>query len=83
MLGLDSLCRAERQTILALDITDIEGVEAGDIATLIGEGISAEEVAEWSNTSAYEVLLAIGARVRRRYSNGPGVEPRSSVPETE
>ncbi|MGH7912177.1 MAG: alanine racemase [Candidatus Dormibacteraceae bacterium] len=53
--------------MLALDVTDIPGVRPGDVATLIGRGISAEEVAEWSGTSSYEVLLAIGARVRRRY----------------
>lgn len=52
---------------LALDVTDIPGVRPGDVATLIGHGISAEEVAEWSMTSTYEILLAIGARVQRIY----------------
>lgn len=58
--------------MLALDVTDIEGVAPGDVATLIGEGIAAEEVAEWSGTSSYEVLLAIGARVRRVYRDEVG-----------
>ena len=40
----------------------------GDRVTLIGEGISAEEVAEWSGTNVYEVLTSIGQRVERRYS---------------
>ncbi|MGH7487247.1 MAG: alanine racemase C-terminal domain-containing protein [bacterium] len=39
--------------------------------TLIGqdgeERITAEQVAEWSGTISYEVLTAIGPRVRRRY----------------
>jgi alanine racemase len=43
----------------------------GDVVTLIGtdgdERISAEEVATWSDTISYEVLTAIGPRVKRRY----------------
>jgi alanine racemase len=35
--------------------------------TLIGDGISAEEVADWSGTISYEVLTALGRRVERRY----------------
>lgn len=56
---------------ITLDVTDIPAVEAGDIATLIGpdgeERITAEEVAQWSNTISYEVLTSIGSRVERRY----------------
>lgn len=52
---------------VTLDVTDVPGVRAGDAATLIGEGISAEEVAEWSDTISYEVLTSIGPRVRRVY----------------
>lgn len=58
--------------MLALDVTDIDGVAPGDVATLIGQGITAEEVAGWSGTSSYEVLLAIGARVRRIYKEEVG-----------
>jgi len=57
---------------ITVDVTGVEGVRAGDVATLIGgdgqESISAEEVAEWSGTISYEVLTAIGGRVERRYS---------------
>jgi alanine racemase len=52
---------------LTADVTGIEGVRAGDVATLIGDGIRAEEVAEWSGTISYEVLTGIGSRVRRIY----------------
>lgn len=52
---------------LTLDVTEVPGVRPGDVATLIGEGITAEEVGEWSGTSSYEVLCAIGPRVQRRY----------------
>ena len=57
---------------ITLDVTDVPGVQPGDIATLIGaEGdqrITAEEVGAWSGTISYEVLTSIGPRVERRYS---------------
>jgi alanine racemase len=57
---------------ITIDVSDVDGVAVGDVATLIGadgdERITAEEVAEWSNTISYEVLTAIGPRVKRRYS---------------
>jgi len=53
-------------------VTDVPDVEAGDVVTVIGADgdarITAEEVAEWSGTISYEVLTAIGPRVKRRYS---------------
>ncbi|MGH7778171.1 MAG: alanine racemase, partial [Candidatus Dormibacterales bacterium] len=56
---------------LALDVTDVPEVRAGDVATLIGEDsghlVSAEEVADWSGTISYEVLTSLGARVARVY----------------
>lgn len=57
---------------ITLDVTDVPGVQVGDVATLIGrdgdEKITAEEVGEWSGTISYEVLTSIGPRVERRYS---------------
>ena len=57
---------------ITLDVTDVPGVQVGDVATLIGadgdEQITAVEVGEWSNTISYEVLTSIGPRVERRYS---------------
>jgi alanine racemase len=56
---------------ITLDVTDVPGVEVGDVASLIGsdgdETITAEEVAKWSGTISYEVLTSIGPRVQRRY----------------
>jgi alanine racemase len=49
------------------DVGEVPGVRAGDWATLIGEGITADEVADWSGTIAYEVLTSIGRRVERVY----------------
>jgi alanine racemase len=57
---------------ITVDVTDVPGVQIGDVVTVIGEDqgerITAEEVAEWSNTISYEVLTSIGPRVERRYS---------------
>jgi alanine racemase len=56
---------------ITVDVTGVPGVEVGDVVTLIGADgdarITAEEVAEWSGTISYEVLTAIGPRVKRRY----------------
>ena len=55
---------------ITLDVSNVPGVRLGDTATLIGRDgdqvITAEEVAEWSNTISYEVLTSIGPRVERR-----------------
>jgi alanine racemase len=52
---------------ITLDVTDVPEAKAGDMVTLIGDGISAEQVAEWSGTISYEVLTALGGRVTRVY----------------
>jgi alanine racemase len=58
---------------ITLDVTRVPGVAVGDVVTLIGadedERITAEEVAEWSETISYEVLTSIGNRVERRYTD--------------
>ena len=53
---------------LNVDVTDVPGVTPGDVVTLIGDGITADEVAEWSGTIAHEVLTSLGNRVARRYA---------------
>jgi len=57
---------------ITVDVSDVGGVQPGDVVTVIGEDrgerITAEEVAEWSKTISWEVLSAIGPRVERRYS---------------
>ena len=51
------------------DVTDIPEVKAGDPVTLMGtdgnETITAEDIARWSGTISYEVLLSCGSRVPR------------------
>jgi alanine racemase len=52
-----------------LDVTDVPGVAEGDEVVLIGsagrERITAEDLAAWTGTIAYEVLCGISARVPR------------------
>ena len=43
-------------------------VALGDPVTLLGEGISAHDLAEWAGTNAYEVLTSISARVPRVFT---------------
>jgi len=68
---LAPLIGAVSMDAITVDVSDVEGVAVGDVVTLIGadgdERITAEEVAEWSNTISYEVLTAIGPRVKRVY----------------
>lgn len=52
---------------VALDVSAIPEVRPGDVATVIGDGITAEEVGTWSGTVSYEVLTSLGSRVRRLY----------------
>lgn len=51
------------------DVTDIPGVAPEDPVILMGrdgsESISAEDIAAWSGTISYEVLLSRGSRVSR------------------
>jgi alanine racemase len=53
--------------LMALDITAVtEGaVRRGDYATLIGDGITVDELAGWSGTIGYEVLTRLGHRYHR------------------
>ncbi len=42
----------------------------GDVVTLIGDGLTAQDVADAAGTIPYEVLTNINARVPRRYRGG-------------
>ncbi len=56
------------------DVSALDNVRPGDVVTLIGAGedvsITAEDLAKWSGTISYEVLLAATERVHRRWING-------------
>jgi alanine racemase len=57
---------------ITVNVSDVPGIAVGDVVTLIGEDqgerITAEEVAEWCGTISWEVLVGLGPRVERRYS---------------
>jgi alanine racemase len=53
--------------LMAFDVTGLPDdlVRRGTQATLIGDGITVDDVAGWSGTIAYEVLTGLGRRYRR------------------
>ncbi len=55
---------------MMVDISDIDGVNIGDTATIFGRqagGPSADDVARWIGTINYEVTCIVGKRVARVY----------------
>ncbi len=56
--------------LLAVDITDVpqESVKRGDLVTLLGDGISVDDLADHARTIGYEVLTALGRRWTRIYT---------------
>jgi alanine racemase len=55
--------------LMAFDVTALpeEQVRRGDDATLLGHGITVDDVAAWSGTIGYEVLTGLGRRYRREW----------------
>ena len=55
--------------LLAVDVTDLEknAVRRGHMVTLIGEGITVDELAHHFGTIGYEVLTSLGRRYTRVY----------------
>jgi alanine racemase len=55
-----------------VDVTNIPDIKQGDSVTLLGRDadafISAEELAEWSHSFAYELVCTVGKRIPRVYS---------------
>ncbi len=53
---------------LCLDVTEVEGVRAGEEVILLGgpeEEVPVDELAELAGTISYEILCALGRRLRR------------------
>jgi alanine racemase len=53
--------------LVTIDVTDIDGAALGDEVVLLGDGITADEIAAKTNTISYEVFCRISARVPRVY----------------
>ena len=58
--------------LIAADITDlpVNAARRGHMATLIGEGVSIDELGRHFGTIAYEVLTSLGRRYKRAYKAG-------------
>src|SRR6266700_2920592 len=58
--------------LMAVDITDLphNAARRGHMATLIGEGITVDELAHHFGTIGYEVLTSLGRRFARVYKGG-------------
>src|ERR1700760_1293876 len=68
--------------LMAVDITDLDknAARRGHMATLIGEGITVDELAHHFGTIGYEVLTNLGRRYARVYKGGAAAtEPASPV----
>ena len=77
--GLEMLVRGQRAPIVGrvcmdmcmVDVTDIPGVQPGDVATVYGsdgdETVTVEAAAERAGTIQYELLCAVSERVPRVY----------------
>jgi alanine racemase len=66
--------------LIAVDVTDLDKTAArrGHMVTLIGEGITVDELAHHFGTIGYEVLTSLGPRYARVYKGGDeAVEPAS------
>ena len=69
--------------LIAADITDLppKSVRRGHWATLLGEGITVDELAHHFGTIGYEVLTSLGRRYARVYKGGPTTaDPTQSPP---
>ncbi|HEV7428457.1 MAG TPA: alanine racemase [Thermoanaerobaculia bacterium] len=63
--------------LVTIDVTDIADAAIGDEVVLLGDGITAEELAKRSQTISYEVFCRISARVPRVYAEGGAFRIRS------
>ena len=63
--------------LMAVDVTDVppNAARRGHMVTLLGEGITVDELAHHFGTIGYEVLTSLGRRYARIYKGGNVVEP--------
>jgi alanine racemase len=68
--------------MMAIDITDLSpnAARRGHMATLIGEGITVDELAHHFGTIGYEVLTSLGRRYARIYKGGIAPAPSNPAP---
>ncbi len=58
--------------LIAVDVTDLDknAARRGHLATLIGDGITVDELAHHFGTIGYEVMTSLGRRFARVYKGG-------------
>lgn len=54
--------------LVTIDVTDVDGAAFGDEVVLLGDGITAAELAEKTSTISYEVFCRVSRRVPRVYA---------------
>ena len=66
--------------LIAVDVTDLEknAARRGHLVTLIGEGITVDELAHHFGTIGYEVLTSLGPRYARVYKGGTATAPAAA-----
>jgi alanine racemase len=67
--------------LIAVDVTDLDknAVRRGHMVTLIGEGITVDELAHHFGTIGYEVLTSLGKRYARIYKGGAAPAPSEPI----
>src|ERR1700681_3160659 len=67
--------------LMAVDVTDLEknAARRGHMVTLIGEGITVDELAHHFGTIGYEVLTSLGRRFARLYKGGEATAETSAA----
>ncbi|MEH2569269.1 alanine racemase [Bradyrhizobium sp. AZCC 2289] len=67
--------------LIAVDVTDLEknAARRGHLVTLIGDGITVDELAHHFGTIGYEVMTSLGRRFARMYKGG---NPTAAEPVT-
>lgn len=53
--------------MIAIDVTRIRNIKAGDIVTLIGEKVPAERLATLAHTSVYEIITRLNPLIQKFY----------------
>jgi len=68
--------------LMAVDITDVppKEVRRGHMVTLLGEGITVDELAHHFGTIGYEVLTSLGRRYARVYKGGAAAASTTDTP---
>lgn len=56
--------------MICIDLRSLPTARVGDVVTLWGDGLPAEEVAQCAGTIAYELFCGVTARVMREYIDG-------------